>query len=99
MHHMSDDTLARDLLDRAKKAVSEGVTTRREEAAMSIRAAARGADMHHSEWLRIERGDIDPRLSTLLRMQRALKVDSLEALLGSTPSRVLAEGPGRGTTK
>lgn len=86
MHHVADNSLEDDLADRVRLAVSRNVSSIRREASLSLRAAARGANIHHSEWLRIERGEIDPRVSTLLRIQRSLNVDSLETLLGATPS-------------
>ncbi|MDX6453475.1 MAG: Helix-turn-helix domain [Gaiellaceae bacterium] len=95
MHHVADDTLYDDLVDRVKLSVSTNISALREHAQLSVRAAARGAQIHHSEWIRIERGEIDPRLSTLLRIQRSLNLDSVEALLGDTPSRELLQAPKR----
>lgn len=93
MHHMADDTIYDDLIDRVRTALGHNVSILRERSALSLRAAARGAKIHHTEWLRIERGEIDPRVSTLLRMQNSLNVDSLETLLGATPSRGLLGSP------
>jgi transcriptional regulator with XRE-family HTH domain len=93
MHHVADGPLSDALLREAKRALSARIEGLRTDAGLSMRAAARGANMHHSEWLRIERGEIDPRLSTLLRMQQVLNVDSLEGLLGETPSQTLIERP------
>ena len=47
--------------------------------------------MHHSEWSRIERGQVEPRLTTLIQIQQALGIASVEALFGRLPSRTLIE--------
>jgi transcriptional regulator with XRE-family HTH domain len=60
-------------------------------------AAAR-AGISAGQWSRLERGQCDPSLTSMLRIQAALGLDSIETLLGRTPSRALARlenaGPG-----
>jgi len=48
-------------------------------------AAAR-AGLDGSYWGRLERGECDPTLTSLLRIQQGLGLDSIEALLGQTES-------------
>ena len=56
--------------------------------------AARRAGIDKSYWLRLESAQSDPSLTSMLRIQAAFDLDSIEALLGSTPSRELARtGP------
>jgi hypothetical protein len=43
------------------------------------------------DWSRIESGVVDIRLTLLLRIQHLLEVDSVESLIGTFPSRLLAE--------
>jgi DNA-binding XRE family transcriptional regulator len=46
--------------------------------------AARLAGLDRTSWGRIEAGKLDVRLDTLLRIQFALDVDTLEGLFGET---------------
>lgn len=55
----------------------------------SQRQAAREAGLTQSDWRRIEAGVKDPKLSTLLRIQRVFGLSSLEDLLGQAPSNRL----------
>jgi predicted transcriptional regulator len=47
--------------------------------------------MSHTEWARIEQGRVDPRLSSLVRIQHALDLDGIEVLFGRLPSRQLLQ--------
>lgn len=51
--------------------------------------AAERAGLDRGYWGRLERGESDPTLTSLLRIQSSLEVDSIEALLGQTASRKL----------
>ena len=51
-------------------------------------AAAR-AGLDGSYWGRLERGECDPTLTSLLRIQQGLELDSIETLLGQTGSERL----------
>jgi HTH-type transcriptional regulator/antitoxin HipB len=51
--------------------------------------AGRHAGMSQAEWSRVERAETNPSMTTLLRMQNALGVDSIETLFGEEPSRRL----------
>jgi transcriptional regulator with XRE-family HTH domain len=52
-------------------------------------AAARRAGLDGSYWGRLERGESDPTLTSLLRIQHSLEIDSIEMLLGQPASRKL----------
>jgi predicted transcriptional regulator len=52
--------------------------------------AARLAGVDDSYWGRLERGECDPTLTSLLRIQRGFGLDSIETLLGPTASTRLA---------
>lgn len=54
----------------------------------SVAASRAGIDKGH--WARLEKGRCDPSLTSLLRIQTAFGLDSIEALLGPTPSAALA---------
>ena len=54
--------------------------------------AARRAGLDRGYWGRLERGESEPTLTSLLRIQRGLGVDSIEALLGQTASKRLGRG-------
>ncbi len=48
--------------------------------------------MSQGHWSNIERGELDLRLSTLVRVQVALGEDFFESLFGPGPSRRRLEG-------
>jgi transcriptional regulator with XRE-family HTH domain len=56
---------------------------------MPQKAAAERAGLDPSYWGRLERGESDPTLTSLLRIQHALEIDSIETLLGQTKSSQL----------
>lgn len=87
MADLPDDTLASDLLIQAQRAVGDRLRLLRTRAGMSQRRAAGYAGMHQSEWSRLEAGEVDPRLSWLLRAQYLFGVESIESLFGPSPSR------------
>ena len=92
MHDAPDGELAADLLLQAQKAVGQQLRAVRTDRRLSQRTVAEYAGVHQSEWSRVEAGEIDPRLSWLLRAQHLLGIESLESLFGPLPSRrVLAE--------
>jgi transcriptional regulator with XRE-family HTH domain len=59
------------------------------KAFMPQNAAAARAGLDGSYWGRLERGESDPTLTSLLRIQHALEIDSIETLLGQTTSSQL----------
>jgi transcriptional regulator with XRE-family HTH domain len=69
---------------------SENLTYERTRRALSMRALAKRAGMEGSEISRLERGDRDPRLSTIVRLARALELSLPELLRG-----IDGEGPVR----
>lgn len=89
MHHPPDDEpLSEDTIDDILLAVGAQIRRVREAQGISQRAAARDAGMHQTDWSRVERGVVDARLSTLLRVQHALDLAGFELLFGQLPSRV-----------
>jgi transcriptional regulator with XRE-family HTH domain len=56
---------------------------------MSLEALAAKARVSSGTLGRLERGDSDPTLGTLLRLMRALELHSVEELLGDMPSSKL----------
>lgn len=91
MHDRSDGDLAARLLAEAQRAVGKRLRTLRDERDLSERAVADHAGVHQSTWSRVEAGDVDPRLSWLLRAQQLFGVESLESLFGLSPSQRLLE--------
>ncbi len=59
------------------------------DAELPQREAARRAGIDQSYWTRLEGARCDPSLSSMLKIQRAFDLDSIEALLGPTPSQLL----------
>jgi transcriptional regulator with XRE-family HTH domain len=68
---------------------------RKIDAFMPQKAAARLAGIDPSYWGRLERGENDPTLTSLLRIQHALEIDSIETLLGQTTSSRLGSSLGQ----
>ena len=66
----------------------------RAAARMSQVQAAREAGMNRRNWSRIEKRELNPRLDSLLRIQYALNVDSLDALFGATTGDLFGRGRG-----
>lgn len=64
------------------------------KAFMQQKTAAERAGLDGSYWGRLERGESDPTLTSLLRIQHALEIDSIEALLGPTASSQLGSSLG-----
>jgi transcriptional regulator with XRE-family HTH domain len=89
MHEASDDDLAAELLIQAQKAVGQRLRALRSDRRLSQADVAGHAGVHQSEWSRLEAGEIDPRLSWLLRVQHLFGIESLESLFGPLPSRRL----------
>jgi transcriptional regulator with XRE-family HTH domain len=54
--------------------------------------AASRAGIDRTSWGRLEAGRLDARLDTLLRIQYALGVDTLEALFGETTGDLFGRG-------
>jgi len=68
--------------------------TARDGVYMTQVSAAERAGLGRDYWRRLEHGLSDPSLTSLLRIQHALGVDSIETLLGPTASAGLAEALG-----
>jgi DNA-binding XRE family transcriptional regulator len=64
----------------------------RNEANLSQRQAAARAGIDQRNWSRIEAGESFPRLDSLLRVQWALGLNSLEQLLGPGATETLLGG-------
>lgn len=64
----------------------------RNAANMPQQDAARLAGLDRTSWGRIEAGKLDVRLDTLLRIQFALGVDTLEALFSETTGDLFETG-------
>jgi transcriptional regulator with XRE-family HTH domain len=71
-------------MEEARDALAARMAQLRGEAGMSQRTAAGRAGMDPRNWSRIERRELNPRLDSLLRIQFALEVDSLESLFGES---------------
>jgi ribosome-binding protein aMBF1 (putative translation factor) len=74
-------------LEEARRRLAERMVQLRTEAGMSQREAARRGGMNQRNWSRIEQKKLHPRLDSLLRIQYALHVDSLEGLFGPQATR------------
>jgi transcriptional regulator with XRE-family HTH domain len=79
-------------MEAARQALAARMEELRDAAGMSQRQAALRGGMDPRNWARIEQGKLNPRLDSLLRIQFALDVDSLEALFGvATTAQILEE--------
>ncbi|HEX2160967.1 MAG TPA: helix-turn-helix transcriptional regulator [Thermoleophilaceae bacterium] len=66
----------------AHRAFGANLAFERKRRALSMNALARLAGTHASEISRLERGQRDPRLSTMVRVSRALEVPLADLLRG-----------------
>jgi DNA-binding XRE family transcriptional regulator len=76
-------------LKEARNRLSVRMSQLRAETSLSQEAAANRAGLARKTWSRIESGqEHNPRLDSLLRIQYALRVDTLEGLFGATTGDV-----------
>ena len=87
MNHPPDDALSEELLEQARRKLGKRLSELRNAQGLNQRDMARYAGTNQSAWQRLEKGEVDPRLSWLLRAQHYFGVDSLETLFGAAPSR------------
>jgi transcriptional regulator with XRE-family HTH domain len=77
-------------LEMAREALAARMATVRKELDLSQHQAAERGGLDASNWSKMERGKVPkPQLDTLLKVQYALKLDSLDALFGPQPTREL----------
>jgi transcriptional regulator with XRE-family HTH domain len=73
----------------AAETFGANVTRERERQGMSVRALGREATVHRHEVGQLERGERDPRLSTMTRLARALDVPLSDLVAEIAPSAAL----------
>jgi transcriptional regulator with XRE-family HTH domain len=66
----------------AKTRFAANLRARRRERGLSQDALARACSLHRTEISLLERGEREPRLSTLIRLSRALRVPAASLLDG-----------------
>jgi len=91
LHSDADESgpLSAHSLEKAREVFGDRLRTLRKQRRWSQGDAGRYAGISQTEWSRIERAETNPSMTTLLRMQHALGVDSIESLFGEEPSRRL----------
>lgn len=82
----SPETLAE-----ARRRLAQRMIELRGEAGLSQRQAADRAGIDQSNWGRMEAEKTSPRLDSLLKIQYAFGLDSLESLLGRLPAQELLD--------
>jgi transcriptional regulator with XRE-family HTH domain len=91
MHGPADNdearTLTEDVLKLAREDFGRRLRELRERRAWSQGEASRQSGISQGEWSRVERGEANPSMTTVLRMHHALEFDSVETLFGELPSR------------
>lgn len=75
-----------DPLDDAVRAFQERMRTLRNAKGWSLGEAGRESELTGSLWRKYELGQVEPKLTQLLRIQRALDLPSLEMLFGPLPT-------------
>jgi transcriptional regulator with XRE-family HTH domain len=65
--------------------LSQNISAAREAAGLTQDEAAAAAGMQPAQYSRVERGEVDARLSTLLRIAQGLGVDIVVLLDGVQP--------------
>jgi transcriptional regulator with XRE-family HTH domain len=81
------------VLDEAKARLGARIADLRRATNMSQEEAARVAGMNRRTWIRIEAGETHARFDSLLRVQFALRVDSLDALFAPTTGDLFGRDP------
>lgn len=79
-------------VQRAIAAFRGRVRQMRERRGWSLGDAERVSGVTRSHWRKLENGPSEPQLSSLLRIQRAFGLPSVENLFGPMPSERLMEG-------
>src|SRR5205814_340520 len=82
-----------DLLHRAQQQFAKRVRELREIQGMSQEDVARAGGIDQGWLSKVEDNKVNPRLTSLLKVQHGLGVDSLEALLGRIPSATMTGRP------
>lgn len=88
----SRQVVARRHIQRALERFGRGVRLRREKLNLTQAAAAELAGISQSHWSKIERGKHDLSVGQALRVQFALRAESLEGMLGRQPSALVLSG-------
>jgi predicted transcriptional regulator len=99
---MSRGSLA--VLDkRVRERLAVNVRQRRTELGLGVRESADLASVKWEQWEAIERGELNPRMSTLSRIGRALKLDPGDLLrevqTKRLPQMVTGKRIGKGSVK
>jgi transcriptional regulator with XRE-family HTH domain len=81
---MSRRSITEETFREARDRLAARMIALRTAAEMPQIEAARRAGIDRTSWGRIEAGKLDVRLDTLLRIQYALEVDTIEGLFGET---------------
>jgi transcriptional regulator with XRE-family HTH domain len=79
--------LSDEVLQRAREEIGHRLRELREQRSWSQGEASRQSGVSQGEWSRIESAETNPGMTTLLRIQHALNLDSVETLFGEPPSR------------
>ena len=90
MHAISDAAErvpAPDALDDALRDFGHQMRAHRKRLGLRQKDVAEALGVNQSQWSRMESGDFDPSLMTVLRIQAVLEVSSLEDFFGPQPSR------------
>jgi transcriptional regulator with XRE-family HTH domain len=83
--------MARDGLEDAQRAFQKRIRALREAKKWSLGEAGRASGLTGSLWRKYEEGEVEPRLTQLLRIQRALGLPSVELLFGPLPTEGVLE--------
>ena len=98
MNEPRDDALTDELFVAVQQALGRRVEALRDARGLTQAEVALHAGMNQGHWSKIERGELNLRLSTLLRVQYALGLDFFESLFGPGPSRSLLDNADDGET-
>jgi transcriptional regulator with XRE-family HTH domain len=82
-----------EIMAEARTRLARRMRALRTATSMSQAVASARAGMTRRNWSRIETGELNPRLDSLLRIQYALRVDGLDALFGPTTGDLFGRDP------
>ncbi len=90
---MAEKPLNKEKLATVQRALGERVADLRRVSNLSQTEASARTGIHRRHWIRIENGEIGPRLESLLQIQYLFGLDTLDALFGPTTGDLLKIRP------
>lgn len=86
---VTEKPLSESDMEDVRAAMGSRIAALRREKKMSQTEASARAGLNRRQWIRIEKGEVAPRLESLLQIQCVFGLDTLEGLFGPTTGDLL----------